>query len=1266
MEQIRILHVDDGPDFLALTKVHLEEKDAAFSVDTATTAQEGLKLLGESNYDAVLSDYQMPGMDGLEFLQYLRESGSEIPFIMLTGRGREEVAIAALNKGANHYIQKGKDIESLFGTVAHVIRETVEKRRADDKLAAIEKERQIILDSAPAMIFHVDKDGNYVYVNKLLADACGLECADLVGKSTREIFPELGEDYVKSDEEVLKSGKPKKEVVGVFQTPEGKKWVKSYKMPIKAADGTVTGIIGLAVDITERKRVEEKLRNTQTQLLDTIEFLPDATFAIDCDKRVIAWNRATEEMTGVRKEEIVGEGDYAYAVPFYGVKRPVLVDLIFSRDKEIESQYDYVTRKGDTLFAEVFIPTMYGGEGAYLWVKASPLFDNEGTIVGAIESVRDITERKQMEKELKASEERSKLLLNRLPAILYTTDTELRITLVRGSGTANADLPPDQALGLTLKEVLTLGKSDVSVSIDSHQQALRGEFVNYEGVFNDRIFHVHVEPLRDAKGTIVGTLGLGFDITERKQAEDALRESQHRLRDIINFFPDATLAIDLDGKVIAWNYAIEKMTGIKSEDMLGKGNYEYAIPFYGIRRPILVDLVLNPDETMGSKYATLSRAGNCRIAETATYLRGQEVYLWGKACTIYDARGNVIGAIESIRDISERKRTEKALQENEERMKTILETSQVGIVIIDAETHAIVDVNPRALETMGANSKEQVIGQICHQFICPAEEGKCPITDLGEPVDRSECVLLKINGDEIPIIKSVVAIMLGGRKCVIESFMDITERKQAEEALRESEKQYRRLVGLSFEGIAVHSEGELLIINPAGAELLGGTSPDQFIGKPVMDFVHPDYHGIVQERVRQQTEDEREVPPLEEKFIRLDGTVIDVEVMGIPITHQNKPAVQVVFRDITERKRTEEMLQESEKRFRDLTELLPQTVYELDTEGNLVYANKIGLKLFGYSRGDLKRGLTAFQMFIPEDYDRVVKSVQKVLSGQKLVVNEYTALRKDGTTFPVIIYGTPRMHDDKIVGVRGVVVDITERKRAEIERERFLRELEVKNAEMERFTYSISHDLKSPLFSIRGFTSLAREDLEQGKLQDSENDLKRVESAAEKMDSLLNDTLQLSRIGRVANPPEDVPFGTIVAGALEQVATQIKSSGTDVSIAKDFPTVHVDRERIEEILVNLIVNSIKYMGEQSSPKIEIGYRVEEEDTVFFVKDNGIGIDPSLHKRVFELFYQVDKRIKGTGAGLAIVKRIIEVHGGRIWIESEKGKGCTVCFTLPIA
>ncbi|MFZ2071954.1 MAG: ATP-binding protein [Halobacteriota archaeon] len=255
---------------------------------------------------------------------------------------------------------------------------------------------------------------------------------------------------------------------------------------------------------------------------------------------------------------------------------------------------------------------------------------------------------------------------------------------------------------------------------------------------------------------------------------------------------------------------------------------------------------------------------------------------------------------------------------------------------------------------------------------------------------------------------------------------------------------------------------------------------------------------------------------------------------------------------------------------------------------------------------------------------------------------------------------------DRLGGTIKAALATWKHKQAEEGRRRLMDELEAKNEELERFVYTISHDLRSPLLTIQGFAIMLREDLEENEREKVEKDLMYIEKAATKMDTLLNTTLQLSRIGRVANPPEDVPFGEIVQEAVDQTAGQIKTSGVEISVADDFPTVHVDQMRIAEVLVNFITNSINYMGEQPHPKIDIGYRLDDGETVFFVRDNGIGIDKSQHEKVFELFYKLDKSSRGTGLGLAIVKRIIKVHEGRIWIESEVGKGCTVCFTLPLS
>jgi signal transduction histidine kinase len=201
--------------------------------------------------------------------------------------------------------------------------------------------------------------------------------------------------------------------------------------------------------------------------------------------------------------------------------------------------------------------------------------------------------------------------------------------------------------------------------------------------------------------------------------------------------------------------------------------------------------------------------------------------------------------------------------------------------------------------------------------------------------------------------------------------------------------------------------------------------------------------------------------------------------------------------------------------------------------------------------------------------------------------------------------------------------------------------------------------------TIEGFADMLRKDLEQDNHKRVMSDLGYISTAAARMDELLSATLKLSRIGRMTNPPEDRPFGTLIQDALAQTAGEIQASGVELAVADHFPTVHVDRLGITELLVNLISNSIKYRGDRPDPRIELGHRRDGDETVFFVKDNGIGIDKSEQEKVFEIFYQVDRRSEGTGAGLAIVRRIVEMHGGRIWIESELNKGCTVCFTLPV-
>lgn len=242
--------------------------------------------------------------------------------------------------------------------------------------------------------------------------------------------------------------------------------------------------------------------------------------------------------------------------------------------------------------------------------------------------------------------------------------------------------------------------------------------------------------------------------------------------------------------------------------------------------------------------------------------------------------------------------------------------------------------------------------------------------------------------------------------------------------------------------------------------------------------------------------------------------------------------------------------------------------------------------------------------------------------------------------------------------------EIRERKRVEAEREEFIKELEAKNAELERFTYTISHDLKSPLITISGYLGFLEKDVQTGATEKFNNDVGRIRDATLKMQVLLNDLLELSRVGRLMNPSEEISFEQIVREALAIVEIQLEKKNIKVIIQENLPMVYVDRIRMVEAMQNLFDNAAKFMGDQTDPRIEIGLHLENNKPVFFVKDNGIGIDIEHHERIFGLFNKLNPDSEGTGVGLALVKRIIEVHGGTIWIESRAGKGAAFYFTLP--
>ena len=363
--------------------------------------------------------------------------------------------------------------------------------------------------------------------------------------------------------------------------------------------------------------------------------------------------------------------------------------------------------------------------------------------------------------------------------------------------------------------------------------------------------------------------------------------------------------------------------------------------------------------------------------------------------------------------------------------------------------------------------------------------------------------------------------------------------------------------------------------------------------------------------------------------------------------------------DITERKQAEDALRENEMIFASFLEYSPVYIFFKDKDIRSVRLSKNYEKMLGMPISQIL-GKTMDELFPSDLAKSMVKDDLQILNqGQRVnIVEEFDGHIYETTKFPIYKDGKPHM-------LAGFTLDITERKQAELEREKLIAELSAKNTELETFTYTVSHDLKSPLVTIRGFLGYLSEDALKGDIPRTKKDIKHIENATEKMQELLQDLLELSRIGRIMNTPETVQFEDLLNDALDIVRGQLETRQVTIQTQPSLPAVHGDRQRLTEVLQNLLDNSIKYMGDQPAPRIEIGQQGETNGMpIFFIRDNGIGIDPEHHERIFGLFNKLDIKSEGTGIGLALVKRIIEVHGGTIWIESELQKGATFYFSLP--
>jgi PAS domain S-box-containing protein len=736
-----------------------------------------------------------------------------------------------------------------------------------------------------------------------------------------------------------------------------------------------------------------------------------------------------------------------------------------------------------------------------------------------------------------------------------------------------------------------------------------------------------------------------------------------------------------NGVITEANQALAEMYGLKNPDeIIGKS---------------LKDFWVGDPEEMIRSMMDWPRA-NYRLDNKITIEKdsnGDIHYFSNNSIGIFE-NNHLIGLWGAQREITEQFIINKKIKENEERFRIISE--QTGTIVYDR--------NLITGEIIRTGATKKVLGYEPDEYQAMSLED---ITSLLHPDDKYDTIykeqlaiekgidgqllyrMRHKNGNYVILSDDYVILKneLGDPIRILGSMKDVTLQKEYEEKIIRSEETFRTLItNMTDSFFVLSADGLFKYISPSHKALFG-YDEEELMGTFAFNFVHPDdrerimnmFGGIL-------SIDGARVTAQYKNITKHNGWRI-FESIGINLlSHKDINGILINARDVTEKA----LLDNAVKSLIEGTtsvgrEFFDSLVLELSTLLNFKYVflaeetkdkpgilktlaiseNQKIIENIEYKKADspcinvIGRTIQVYpenvQELFPNDYDL------KIMEAESYIGIPITSSQGKPLGLLVAIDDKP-MKD--ISSAKYLMTLFSERVSSEIERLSIIKELEEKNAELERFTYTVSHDLKSPVITIKGFLGMLKDDAKEGNIERLESDINRISNAADKMQNLLEDLLQLSRIGRLVNTSREFSISTIAEEVIELLQGNFSSLSNYVTIESNMPTVYADKTRIREVIQNLVENSIKYRNVNISLKIDIGSISKEEEIVYFVKDNGIGIKKEYLNKIFGLFEKLNPSSDGTGIGLALVKRIVELHGGKIWAESEGlDKGTTFYFTI---
>ena len=771
----------------------------------------------------------------------------------------------------------------------------------------------------------------------------------------------------------------------------------------------------------------------------------------------------------------------------------------------------------------------------------------------------------------------------------------------------------------------------------------------YHWVLNSCIPHY------DVGGAFLGLIGVLYDVQEKKELEERYKENSRRYGYLFANNPHPMLVYDLrDLRILEANKAALALYGYPEKEFLSLALLDLmpATAISSFMEHLAEEL---PSFHRSSGWMHKKKDGSVFDAELTTHsLPSQN----GRSSRL------VI-----VRDVTDQIRAFKGLKEGERRFRAIFEHSPYAALILNKEL-IITNANPKAQEILGLESNSR---HSLEEFLA-TDSTELMMSDLktlfeGAPI-VGEVNLMRKSGKVFRAEYHGVSFPEDNTMKAYFSFNDVDEKYRMQVDLQASERLNATLVS-NLPGMAYRcrfDDAWTMLFISYGVEKLTGYTPSDLIYNmkiSYLELIHPEDRDKARSSITQAIEQDR-MFEVQYRIVTRQNEVKWVweQARGIRNKLGEVQYIEGFIMNISREKEAIDRVVFQSKFLGLIIDNIPFPLFYKNTMGLYTGCNQAFCDYLGRTKEQII-GKSVFDIFEESQAGVFYQKDQELFGSGTRQVYETQIVFPDGRHMDAVFHKAVFYDDqNRQLGIIGIYFDITQRVEAERVIKKQLEELSRANSELERFSYTVSHDLRSPLVTIQGFLGLLQEDLQDGRQEDVQDSIDRIGNATRKMQQLLEDLLELSRVGRIVNPYEKFSMTLAASEARELLFGLISEKKGEVTIQENMPEVYADKARCRELFQNLIENALKFSSPLRTPKIHIHCRTHGQEIVFCVRDNGIGIPKAFHEKIFGLFNKLDNSSPGTGLGLSLVKHILDNHNGRIWVESDgNNKGTEFCFTL---